>query len=105
MKRYQVIEEFVDVNTGDRFTPAASGGDAVTFTPHDETQEARLLAAGCLRAPRDGAAIARDQINNDGLFDQTVDGLKEIAEKETIDLGDATRKADIVAAIRAARAA
>ncbi len=39
----------------------------------------------------------------DGLADQKVDDLKKIAEHEGVDLGTATKKAEIVAAIRAHR--
>lgn len=38
-----------------------------------------------------------------GLADHTVAELREIAEQEGIDIGDATKKADIVAAIELAR--
>lgn len=38
-----------------------------------------------------------------GLDDLTVPELKALAEAETIDLGDATKKADIIAAIELAR--
>jgi len=41
----------------------------------------------------------------DGLDNETVADLKATAEAEGIDLGEATKKADILAAIRAARAA
>lgn len=105
MKKYEVIAEFVDTVTGDRIVPAAAGDSPVTFTPHDDDQAGRLIAAACLRAPRDRAATARDQINNDGLFDQSIADLKAIAEAEKIDLGEATKKADIIGAIRTARAA
>jgi len=39
------------------------------------------------------------------LADMTVNDLKALAEAEAIDLGDATKKADIVAAIELAREA
>ena len=39
----------------------------------------------------------------DGLEESTVADLEEIARSEDIDLGDATKKADIIAAIRKAR--
>lgn len=39
------------------------------------------------------------------LEDQTVPKLKALAEAEEIDLGDATKKADIIAAIELAREA
>ena len=39
----------------------------------------------------------------EGLSGHTVAELREIAETENIDLGDATRKADVIAAIELAR--
>lgn len=42
---------------------------------------------------------------DDGLDDQKVEDLKKIVEDEGVDLGSATKKADIVAAIRAHRTA
>lgn len=99
MKEHSVIAEFIDWHTDKRVFPGAP------FTPHDDDQRERLVRAGCLREGNDQAAKARDQINNDGLFDETVDALKEIADKEAVDLNGVTKKADIVAAIRAKRAA
>lgn len=49
-----------------------------------------------------------DEGDNDGpkgLNDLTVPELKALAEAETIDLGDAAKKADIIAAIELAREA
>ena len=57
------------------------------------------------REPRDPADVSRQQINEDGLFEQTVEQLKEIAQAEAADLSGVTLKADIIAAIRAKRAA
>jgi len=55
-------------------------------------------------ARNDAAAQQRDAMNEDKLFESTIDQLKDIAKAEEIDLGDAKRKDEIVAAIRAARA-
>lgn len=46
-----------------------------------------------------------DGETGDGLADITVAELKAIAEAEGVDLGEATKKAEIIAAIEAARAA
>lgn len=43
--------------------------------------------------------------HGDDLDDEKVADLKSIAELEGVDLGEATKKADIIAAIRAHRAA
>lgn len=40
----------------------------------------------------------------DGLEDEKVNDLKSLAELEGVDLGDASKKAEIIAAIRAHRA-
>lgn len=52
----------------------------------------------------DPADTARQQINEDDLFDKTAAELKTIVEAEKVDVAGLTKKADIVAAIRAARA-
>ena len=46
-----------------------------------------------------------DDAEDDGLDDEKVEDLKSIAEREQVDLGTATKKAGIIAAIRAHRAA
>lgn len=53
---------------------------------------------------RHGVASHRERIAEADLGRKTVDQLKEIAADEDIDLGEATRKADIVAAIEDERA-
>ncbi len=76
----------------------------------DKAEADRTKAAvDAAKARRPGAKpepakTAVDQVNEDGLFDKTNDELKAVAEAEKIDLGDASRKEDLVAAIRAARA-
>lgn len=51
------------------------------------------------------AEPSEPEVDNDGLDKLKVDELKALAESETIDLGVATRKDDIIAAIRSAREA
>lgn len=53
---------------------------------------------------RQGIVEILPQEETDGLEGQNVDELKGIAAAETVDLGEASRKADIIAAIRAKRA-
>lgn len=48
MGTHQVISEFIDLASGERISPAAEGDEPVTFTPHDQDQAQRLVAAGCL---------------------------------------------------------
>ncbi|MFC3442782.1 hypothetical protein ACFOKF_16535 [Sphingobium rhizovicinum] len=52
----------------------------------------------------DGGFLDLDD-EDDGLDDEKVNDLKALAELEGVDLGDASKKADIIAAIRAHRAA
>ena len=58
------------------------------------------------RAPEGSVPSADDDVgaNADGLTDLTVAALKDIAATEAVDLGAASKKEDIIAAIRAARA-
>lgn len=51
------------------------------------------------------AKVEDDDDADEGLNGSTVAELKDIAEKEQIDLGDATKKANIIAAIELAREA
>lgn len=52
-----------------------------------------------------GGFLDLDEDDGDDLADEKVDDLKSLAELEGVDLGAATKKADIIAAIRAHRAA
>lgn len=103
-----IIEPCVDSRSGKRF----KAGDIFEPAPN-VAQAKRLVAAGCLdevaiaaaeKAEVDTADVSRDQLNDDGLFDNTVEELKALAEAEDIDLGEARKKDEIVAAIRAGRA-
>lgn len=95
---HTVIAEMVDIKTGKRLFADD------TFTPHDEDQADRLTRAGCLR---EGvvAKSAKADDDGDGLDGMKLDELKALAVAEEIDLGEASKKADIVAVIRAARTA
>ena len=50
-------------------------------------------------------AMAADAGNTNGLAEMTVAQLKDLAAERRIDLGEATKKADIIAAIEAGRTA
>ena len=104
---HYVIAECVDARDGKRYFP----GD--TFPNPTAAQVKRLTAAECLsdEAP-DLAQIADKAKSNDqtirftdNLGDLSVAKLKALAAAETIDLGDATRKPEILAAIRKGRQA
>jgi hypothetical protein len=65
-----------------------------------EAEAASAKATGWFSRPK-----VEDDDAEEGLNGNTVAELKAIAEKEEIDLGDATKKADIIAAIELAREA
>lgn len=90
----------------------------------DARTETRLLSIGAIRAP-EGTEKHEDPTNVDALHDSRetggdnkktaerdpdgldamkVDDLRALADREVIDLGEASKKADIIAAIRKARA-
>lgn len=92
-----------------------------SFSAKDEK---RLIRLGAIREPerteqhedptpvttmddtRDGADAGKGgEANPDDLDAMKVADLKALADREVIDLGEATKKDDIVAAIRKARAA
>lgn len=102
MKTHTVIAEMVDSETGKRLFPAKRGEKPTTFTPHDDDQRQRLVTAGCLR---EGVVDTGDLPPGDDLGDKTLDELKTVVEAENVDLNGATKKADIIAAIRAKRTA
>lgn len=63
-------------------------------------------ATGWFSKPKDAEAPEDDDDDSEkALADLTVPKLKALAEAEQIDLGDATVKADIIAAIELAREA
>ncbi|CAN7169595.1 hypothetical protein [Brevundimonas sp. LjRoot202] len=66
-----------------------------------EAEAAAAKATGWFSKPK----VEDDDDGPKELGDMTVNELKALAEAETIDLGDATKKADIVAAIELAREA
>jgi len=103
-------------NAGERVfaRPNDKKTKGVFTADYTEAQEQRLIDRRAIRvatkkdlAP-DTAAEDEDvgQLPpGDGLPDMTVSQLKTLAEDETIDLGEAKTKAEIVKAIRAARLA
>lgn len=65
--------------------------------PVSDAEYDRLVKAKALDLEDD------DEADEDGLDVMTIADLKALAESEEVDIGTATRKADIVAAIRANR--
>jgi hypothetical protein len=103
MTRYHIENEghrgkAFKVRGGLRVVPARSAADIDDAAPLTEAQIAALAADRCKVEEMDGTDapdIAR----------LTVEELKDLAAKEEIDLGDATKKADIVSAIQMGREA
>jgi len=100
-----VLAACVDKRSGKRF----GVGDVFDPAP-DVDQAKRLIKAGCL--PEEALAEAQTAAKSkksapitpdDGLDALTVDQLKALAGEEKIDLGQAAKKEDIVATIRAKR--
>jgi hypothetical protein len=109
---FTVLAECSDLRTGKRFLR----GD--TFDPAPTVDQAtRLVAAGCLPKSAvdaaqvvednggiDAAALIRNQINHDGLFDKSTDELRDVIEAEGVTPSEDHMRAAIVASIRAHRA-
>lgn len=96
--------------------PAGKGSSGIFAADFSEETEARLIERQAIRIatkkdlagddlPASEAVIDGDatEVTDDGLDKQSVESLKAIAETEKVDLGEATKKADIIAAIRKAR--
>ena len=69
----------------------------------DDAVAEQIVADDAGEIASDGDDLPDD--DDDGLDDETVADLKSLAELEGVDLGEATKKADIIAAIRARRVA
>lgn len=83
---------FVSPFTGERFTSQFAYNDHLSRWPAIAAENGLHL---------DGTPIGSEP---PGLADMTIAQLREVAAAEGLDLGAATKKADIVAAIEAARA-
>lgn len=83
------------VHGGMTIVAAGAEQDVETAEELSDEQIAVLAKDGCEVEPLDGA--------DKPLAENTVAKLKAIAAAESIDLGDATAKADIIAAIELAR--
>lgn len=69
----------------------------------DQGEFDRLKALGLVeKATTKGKGTAPQPV--DDLDEKSVADLRELAAAETVDLGEATKKADVITAIRAARA-
>jgi hypothetical protein len=103
-KDLTVLAECVDIRSGKRFVKGQEFNPAPT-----PDQAARLIKAGCLpEAALKHAVEPEPDDADDGevnLKKLSIDELKAYAAEHAIDLGDATKKADIVAAIELAEGA
>jgi len=104
-KDLKVLAECVDIRSGLRFLKGQ------VFSPPPTLEQAeRLIKAGCLpEGARQHAVDEPDDKPDDepeaddgDLKKLTVDQLKGLAAERGVDLGDATKKADIIAALELA---
>lgn len=83
--------------------------NGLVYVEAGETVDVEISEAEAKSAKRTGWFSRPKAVDDDDgpkeLGDMTVNELKAVAEAEEIDLGDATKKADIVAAIELAREA
>lgn len=103
-----VLAECIDKRNGKRY----KAGDVFDPAP-DVDQAKRLIKAGCLPDDALGEAQAAAKTKkstppasrsaDDGLDALTVDQLKTLAGEEKVDLGQAAKKEDMIAVIRATR--
>jgi hypothetical protein len=99
----RVVAEFVDRRNGKRYLP----GDGNKIDPPlTEDQVDRLLASGCLKGgdEADRSNSTADSVKS-LLEAMTVADLKLLTAYNKIDLGDATKKPDLIAKIEAELAA
>jgi|GEM_PF-5214675 len=73
-----------------------------TFTPNSAKQRDTLLKNGAAKKAPKAEKVESDE--PEGYSAMTVKELTTLAEERNIDLGGATKKADIIAAIEAAEA-
>jgi hypothetical protein len=91
----KVIAEFVDARTSKRYLPGEGHLIEPALTP---AQIVRLTKAGCLEDGSDVEIVDLVEPPVD-LSAFTVSELQQYAADNSIDLGDAKKRADIVAAI------
>lgn len=106
-KALTVLAECVDKRSGKRYV----AGEEFDPAP-DVDQAKRLIKAGCLpegalaeaqSAAKSKKSAPAPQPADDDLDALTVDQLKTLAGEEKVDLGQATKKEDMIAAIRTKR--
>jgi hypothetical protein len=86
----------------------ANTGEVVTLVPFIDKHGEWVLDEANARtfgAPQVEETVLADEITDDELDALKVKDLKALAEREQVDLGDATKKDDIVEAIKDARSA
>lgn len=94
-----VLAECVDIRNGNRFLKGQP------FDPAPTPEQAdRLIKAGCLpEAAREFAVEETVDADDDtDLKKLNVEQLKALAAERGVDLGDATKRADIIAALELA---
>lgn len=95
----RVLAEFVDHRNGKRYFPG--DGDKIDPALTDEQVE-RLRNAGCLKDGDESGASAQGERGSKPVLDaMTVAELKLFAGYNAIDLGEASKKPDLIARIEA----
>lgn len=93
---------------GTKAHPADVSADEAGALKHSNGVPVALRSSGLPLTTGDASkedAMPATENPSDALADMTVAQLKDLAAARSIDLGDATKKADIIAAIEAGRAA
>ncbi len=94
MDKYEVIAEFVDRATGERYRPAARGEEPVLFAPRDAAQLDRLTGARCLGSEPVDVIGSKpvDELSRDELLDAAVAVFREqISEVDDDELREGVR--------------
>ena len=96
------MTKLTNITKGPKGVHAVSGFVSIDA---GKTSDDLELSEGELASAESTGYFTFDGQTEEGLNANTVAELKAIAEAEEIDLGDATKKADIIAAIELAREA
>ncbi|MEH6676139.1 hypothetical protein [Phenylobacterium sp.] len=99
--------KFTNYTSGPKGLNTVNG---LVYVERGQTVDVEISEGEAASAKRTGwfSRPKADEVEDDGekgLADLSVNELKALAESEQIDLGDATKKADIVATIELAREA
>lgn len=96
------MTKFTNLTTGPKGVHTLNG---LVYIDGGKTSDDLDVSEGELASAKSTGffAIDGEEVEDRGLAGMKVEDLKALAEAEQIDLGDATKKADIIAAIELAR--